>query len=103
MKKEENRERKYCEKYVRGKEFAGSGKEEKREQSSLRSSKNNSESAPGIFLKRIIILFGFLVKKFFTFCLIVVIVAAGFGYLYRDQVKTVLPNELVEFFTAGPK
>ena len=27
-----------------------------------------------------------------------VIVAAGFGYVYRDQVKTVLPNALVEFF-----
>ena len=30
-----------------------------------------------------------------------VIVAAGFGYVYRDQVKTVLPNALVEFFTGS--
>ncbi|GIR50009.1 MAG: hypothetical protein CM15mP58_21060 [Burkholderiaceae bacterium] len=30
-----------------------------------------------------------------------VIVVAGFGYVYRDQVKTVLPNELVEFFTGS--
>ena len=27
------------------------------------------------------------------------IVAAGFGYVYRDQVKTVLPNALVEYFS----
>ena len=29
------------------------------------------------------------------------IVAAGFGYVYRDQVKTVLPNALVEFFSGS--
>ena len=28
-----------------------------------------------------------------------VIVAAGFVYLYRDQVKTLLPNALVEYFS----
>ena len=30
-----------------------------------------------------------------------VIVVAGFGYVYREQVKTVLPNALVEFFTGS--
>ena len=27
--------------------------------------------------------------------------SAGFGYVYREQVKTVLPNALVEFFTGS--
>jgi len=31
----------------------------------------------------------------------VVIVVSGFGYVYREQVKTVLPNALVEFFTGS--
>ena len=28
-------------------------------------------------------------------------VVFGFGYVYREQVKTVLPNALVEFFTGS--
>ena len=42
-------------------------------------------------------------KTLFYFCLVVVILAASFGYVYRDQVKTVLPIALVEFFTGIPK
>ena len=42
-------------------------------------------------------------KTLFLFCLVVVIIAASFGYVYRDQVKTVLPIALVEFFTGISK
>ena len=67
-----------------------------------RSSNNNSESAPENLPKKngnFVRISG--KKTLFTFCLIVVIVVAGFGYVYRDQVKTVLPNALVEFFTGS--
>tara|TARA_A100001015_G_scaffold173705_1_gene193069 strand:- start:891 stop:1940 length:1050 start_codon:yes stop_codon:yes gene_type:complete len=42
-------------------------------------------------------------KTLFFFFLVVVILAGSFGYVYRDQVKTVLPNALVEFFTGIPQ
>ena len=42
-------------------------------------------------------------KTLFFFCLVVIILVASFGYVYRDQVKTVLPIALVEFFTGIPK
>ena len=77
------------------------GKKEIREQSLLSSNTNtkNSESAPENLPKKnsnFVRISG--KKTLFSFCLIVVIVVAGFGYVYRDQVKTVLPNALVEFF-----
>ena len=65
---------------------------------------NNSESPPENVSKKngnFVRISG--KKTLFFFCLIVVIVGAGFGYVYRDQVKTVLPNVLVEFFTGIPK
>ena len=65
---------------------------------------NNGESAPENVSKKngnFVRISG--KKMLFFFCLIVVIVTAGFGYVYRDQVKTVLPNVLVEFFTGIPK
>ena len=82
------------------------GKEENKEHPISHSGNktNNSESAPenlpnknGNFVR----ISG--KKMLFFFCLIMVIVTAGFGYVYRDQVKTVLPNVLVEFFTGIPK
>ena len=78
------------------------GKEEKREQSTSPSVNSNSESAPENLSKNshnFVRISG--KKTLLTFCLIVVIVAASFGYVYRDQVKIVLPNELVEFFTGS--
>ena len=76
-------------------------KEEIREQSASRSSNNtnNSESAPENLPKKIHNFVRISGKKIlFSFCLIVVIAVSGFGYVYREQVKTVLPNALVEFF-----
>ena len=80
------------------------GEEENKEQSSSSSSNNinNSECAPENLPKKnynLVRIFGR--KTLFTFCLIVVIVAVGFGYVYRDQVKTVLPDVLVEFFNGS--
>ena len=77
-----------------------SGKEEKREQSSLPPSKNDSESAPVNLPKKNHNFVRISGKQILlTFCLMLVIVAAGFVYLYRDQVKTLLPNALVEYFS----
>jgi len=73
--------------------------EEKREQSTSRPSSNNSKSVPESLSEKnhnVVRIFG--KKTLFTFGLIVAIVVAGFSYLYRDQIKTVVPNELVEFF-----
>ena len=65
---------------------------------------NNSESAPENVSKKNGNFFRISGKKtLFFFCFIVVIVSIGFGYVYRDQVKTVLPNVLVELFTGIPK
>ena len=80
------------------------GEEENKEQSSSSSSNNtnNSEYAPENLSKenyKLVRIFGR--KTLFTFCFIVVIVAVGFGYVYRDQVKTVLPDVLVEFFNGS--
>ena len=82
------------------------GEEENKEQPISHSGNktNNSESAPENVSKKngnFVRISG--KKTLFFFCLIVVIVTAGFGYVYRDQVKTVLPNALVEFFTGIPK
>ena len=101
MKKDEKTEKENTARGIsRGKEFAGGWQKGKREQStSLSSNTNNSESAPENLPKKnsnFVRISG--KKTLFSFCLIVVIVVAGFGYVYRDQVKTVLPNALVEFF-----
>jgi len=78
------------------------GEKEIREQSaSLPSNTNtkNSKSAPENLLKKnsnFVRISG--KKTLFSFCLIMVILVSGFGYVYREQVKTVLPNALVEFF-----
>ena len=77
-------------------------KEEKKEQSTSRSSVNNSESTPKNLSKKnhnFVRISG--KKMLFTFCLIVVILTTGFGYIYRDHLKTVLPGEIVEFFTGS--
>lgn len=65
---------------------------------------NNSESTPENLSKKngnFVRISG--KKTLFFFCLIMVIVIAGFGFVYRDQVKTFLPNMLVELFTGNPK
>ena len=78
------------------------GEKEIREQSvslSSNTNTNNSESAPENLPKKnsnFVRISG--KKTLFSFCLIVVIAVSGFGYVYREQVKTVLPNALVEFF-----
>ena len=82
------------------------GEEENTEQPISRSGNNTntSESAPENPPKKN---YNFVrvsgKKTLFYFCLVVVILAASFGYVYRDQVKTVLPIALVEFFTGIPK
>ena len=75
------------------------GKEERKEQPA-RSNINNSESSPENLSKSNHSFVRISGKKIaFTFFLILAVVAAGFGYVYRDQVKKVLPNSIVEFFT----
>ena len=78
------------------------GKKEIREQPAPLSSNTNTknrESAPENLPKKKTNFVRISGKKtLFFFCLTVVIVVSGFGYVYRDQVKTVLPNALVELF-----
>ena len=83
----------------------GGGEENKGQPISHSGNKtNNSESIPENLSKKngnFVRIFG--KKTLFFFCLIMVIVTAGFGFVYRDQVKTVLPNVLVELFTGNLK
>ena len=77
-----------------------SKKKEKIEQSTLRSSNNNSESATKNLPKKNHNLVRIGGKRIlFAICLLLVISAAGFVYVYRDQVKTILPIALVEYFS----
>ena len=101
MKKEEKTEKENTAKsMLEEKNSPESGKEEKREQTTLRSNNNKSESAPEDLLKKNHKFVRVSAKKIlFTFFLMLAIVAAGFGYLYRDQVKIILPNALVEYFS----
>ena len=72
------------------------------EQAASRSGNNNNESAPENVPKKNRNVASISGKKtLFTFFLIVAIGAAGFSYLYRNQIITVLPNELVEFFAGS--
>ena len=82
------------------------GEEENKEQPNSRSANNtnNSEFVPENLSKKNYNFVRISGKKtLLFFCLMVAIVATGFGYVYRDQVKTVLPNALVEFFTGNPQ
>jgi len=107
MKKDEKTEKDYTARTSsKEKNSTEGGKEENKEQPISRSGNktNSSVSAPENLPKKkgnVVRISG--KKTLFFFCLIVVIVTAGFGYVYRDQVKTVLPNMLVEFFTGIPK
>ena len=77
-----------------------SEKKEKREQSTLPSSNNDSESASVNLPKKNHYFMRISGKQIlFTVFLTLVIVATGFVYVYRDQVKTILPNTLVEYFS----
>ena len=103
MKKEEKTEKENTARSMsEEKSSPGDVKEEKKEQSSSRSSGNNGESTPKDLSKKnhnFVRISG--KKMLFTFCLIVVILTTGFGYIYRDHLKTVLPGEIVEFFTGS--
>ena len=77
-----------------------SKKKEKIEQSTLPSSNNDSESTPANLPKKNHNFVRISGKQIlFTFFLMLVIVATGFVYLYRDQVKKILPNALIEYFS----
>ena len=83
-----------------------SGEEENKEQptSCSADNTNNSEFVPENLPKKNYNFVRISGKKtLLFFCLMVAIVATGLGYVYRDQVKTVLPNALVEFFTGNPQ
>ncbi len=77
-----------------------SGKKEKREQSTLRSSHNDSESTPENLPKKNHNFVRISGKQIlFTIFLMLMIIATGFVYVYRDQVKTILPDAFVEYFS----
>ena len=99
MKKDEKIEKENTAKSIsEEKNSPESRKKEEREQSNLRSSNNDSESAPENLPKKNHKFVWISGKQIlFTFFLMLVIVAAGLVYVYRDQVKTILPNALVEY------
>ena len=107
MKKDEKTEKDYTARTSsKEKNSTDGGLEENKEQPISHSGNktNNSESLPENVSKKNGNFFRISGKKtLFFFCLIMVIVSIGFGYVYRDQVKTVLPNVLVELFTGIPK
>ena len=107
MKKDEKTEKENTARTsLEGKNSPEGSEEENSEKptSRLGNNTNNSESAPENPPKKNYSFVRISGKKtLLFFCLIVAILAAGFGYVYRDQVKIVLPNVLVEFFTGIPQ
>ncbi|MDA9690044.1 hypothetical protein N9V13_06505 [Betaproteobacteria bacterium] len=103
MKKEEKTEKDNTARSILEKNNSPKGsKEDKGGQFTSVSNNNNSESAGEGLSRKNDSFVRFSGKNTIFICfLIVAIGVAVFGYVYRDQVKTVLPNELTELFTGS--